>query len=136
MFHGYHLSGTTRGCAKLIHAIDSWLDGKTEPALQVLLDPVPPTVLAGIARGSKSGISFRELLLTAADETAFQEYGDAIELCITRNDLESLRRALEAIRRGVGDFEILDGELWMWWAYCDKTGQVVVCTDPEYNPGP
>lgn len=129
---GYHFSGTARGCAKLLHAIDLRLRGQVAEALPVVLDPVPVKAL----QGGQVGASYQELLLTPADETAIVDYGDALEICVTRNDLTVFRAAVEAASKGVGDFEILDGQLWFWWSYLDQTGELVVNTDPDFNPGP
>ena len=121
-FCGWHITADDAGCESLLLLIDLMI--QAEFKAKQIIDLTPPTasdlrVVGCTARAmaakslnlshSKQRMAMDHWSLRAADRTVDLEAG--------KEHLEKLRKGIEDIRRGEGDYLIgIDGEeLWFWW---------------------
>ena len=71
-------------------------------------------------------------MITPAETTELKDFDDAAELRATREDLAMFIKAVQASGRGIGDFTLFDGAMWVWWGYSFVEGKL--CTPkPDFG---
>ena len=129
---GLHFCATLRGGGKLLATLESILERPDFGSRQVHLEPIPDKALGRVASRHSGVVHRDELLITPAEATELQDFDDAAELRATREDLAMFIKAVQASGRGIGDFTLFDGAMWVWWGYSFVEGKL--CTPkPDFG---